>query len=269
MLNARLGGTNSVFHFANHHQFTFLCSSFQQSSPHFSTQQFGAQLIALAPLQSVFFSRRILLSHPLILLSAIMTVPRSALLLVALVGLAVVCSAQTPAPKTTTAPKTAGAPAAPLTPFDEAIQKLNKSGFTSFVSLVNAYGKMKEVKAALSKPLTMLVPSNAAIGKLQITKYKSTELMVVVGFSAFKKVIPADALKSLPEGSNITTLASTKAGKPMTLQKLANNKKGQVVLQGKKGSTMAITKLNFYVKPGKLVVHTTDAVAFPTTLQGK
>ncbi|CAI5496878.1 unnamed protein product [Closterium sp. Naga37s-1] len=205
-----------------------------------------------------------------------MAVSRSALLLLALVGLAVVCSAQSPAPKTTTPPKTTpgktgGAPAgppAPLTPFDEAIQKLNKSGFTSFVSLVTAYGKMKEVKAALSKPLTMLVPSNAAIGKLQITKYKSTELMVVVGFSAFKKVIPSDALQTLPVGSNITTLASTKAGKPMTLQKLANNKKGQVVLQGKKGSTMAITKLNFYLKPGKLVVHTTDAVAFPTTLQG-
>ncbi|CAI5991445.1 unnamed protein product [Closterium sp. NIES-65] len=155
-----------------------------------------------------------------------------------------------------------------MTPFDEAIKKLNDSGYTSFVSLVNAYGKMKQVKDALSKPLTMLVPSNAAISKLQITKYKSTELMVVVGFSAFKKVIPADALKTLPVGSNITTLASTKAGKPMTLQKQANNKKGQVVLQGKKGSTMAITKLNFYLKPGKLVVHTTDAVAFPTTLQG-
>ncbi|CAI7804351.1 unnamed protein product [Closterium sp. NIES-54] len=207
-----------------------------------------------------------------------MAVSRSALLLLALVGLAVVCSAQSPAPKTTTSPKTTpgkavGAPSppagkAPMTPFDEAIKKLNDSGFTSFVSLVNAYGKMKQVKDALSKPLTMLVPSNAAISKLQITKYKSTELMVVVGFSAFKKVIPADALKSLPEGSNITTLASTKAGKPMTLQKLANNKKGQVVLQGKKGSTMVITKLNFYLKPGKLVVHTTDAVAFPTTLQG-
>ncbi|GJP42081.1 hypothetical protein CLOM_g1673 [Closterium sp. NIES-68] len=211
-----------------------------------------------------------------------MAVSRSAVLLLALVGFAAVCSAQTTAPKTPTAPKTtpatpgktttpgktAGAPTGPLTPFDEAIQKLNQSGFTSFVSLVSAYGKMKEVKAALAKPLTMLVPSNTAISKLQITKYKSTELMVVVGFSAFKKVIPADALKSLPEGSNITTLASTKAGKPMTLQKLANNKKGQVVLQGKKGSTMTITKLNFYVKAGKLAVHTTDAVAFPTTLQG-
>ncbi|CAI5936575.1 unnamed protein product [Closterium sp. NIES-64] len=198
---------------------------------------------------------------------------QSALLLLALIGLAVVCSAQSPAPKTTPGKTGVGAPSppagkAPMTPFDEAIQKLNNSGYTSFVSLVNAYGKMKQVKDALSKPLTMLVPSNAAISKLQITKYKSTELMVVVGFSAFKKVIPADALKTLPEGSNITTLASTKAGKPMTLQKQANNKKGQVVLQGKKGSTMAITKLNFYLKPGKLVVHTTDAVAFPTTLQG-
>ncbi|CAI5491054.1 unnamed protein product [Closterium sp. Naga37s-1] len=206
-----------------------------------------------------------------------MAVSRSTLLLVALVGFAVVCSAQSPAPKTTTSPKTtpgksAGAPPAPtgpLTPFDEAIQKLNKSGFTSFVSLVNAYGKMKEVKAALSKPLTMLVPSNAAIGKLKITSYKSTELMVIVGFSAFKKVIPADALKTLPVGSTIPTLASSKGGKPMTLQKLANNKKGQIVLQGKTGSNMTITKLNFYLKPGMLVVHTTDAVAFPTTLQGK
>ncbi|CAI5482493.1 unnamed protein product [Closterium sp. Yama58-4] len=203
-----------------------------------------------------------------------MAVSRSTLLLVALVGLAVVCSAQTPAPKTTTSPKTAvGAPSppagkAPQTPFDEAIQKLNKSGYTSFVSLVNAYGKLKQVKAALSKPLTMLVPSNDAIAKIKITSYKTTELAVIVGFSAFKKVIPSDALKSLPVGSNITTLAVTKSGKPMTLQKLANNKKGQVVLQGKKGSVVTLTKLNFYVKPSVLVVHTTDAVVFPDTLKG-
>ncbi|CAI5482496.1 unnamed protein product [Closterium sp. Yama58-4] len=204
---------------------------------------------------------------------------QSALLLLALIGLAVVCSAQSPAPKTTTSPKTTpgkavGAPSppagkAPQTPFDEAIQKLNNSGYTNFVSLVNAYGKIKEVKAALSKPLTMLVPSNDAISKVKITSYKTTELAALVGFSAFKEVIPGDVLKSLPEGKNITTLTTFKNGKPMTLQKLANNKKGQVVLQGKKGSTMAITKLNFYVKTGKLIVHTTDAIAFPTTLDGK
>ncbi|CAI5491869.1 unnamed protein product [Closterium sp. Naga37s-1] len=156
-----------------------------------------------------------------------------------------------------------------MTPFDEAIKKLNDSGYTNFVSLVNAYGKIKEVKAALSKPLTMLVPSNDAIKKVKITSYKTTELAALVGFSAFKEVIPGDMLKSLPEGKNITTLTAFKNGKPMTLQKLANNKKGQVVLQGKKGSTMAITKLNFYVKTGKLIVHTTDAIAFPTTLDGK
>ncbi|CAI7880195.1 unnamed protein product [Closterium sp. NIES-54] len=104
----------------------------------------------------------------------------------------------------------------------------------------------------------MLVPSNDRIGKFKITSYTSKQLMVVVGFSAFRKVTPADAFKYLPEGSNITTLASTKAGKPMTIQKLANNKKGQVVLQGKKGSIMTVTTLNFYVKPGKLVIHTTD-----------
>ncbi|CAI5484941.1 unnamed protein product [Closterium sp. Yama58-4] len=206
-----------------------------------------------------------------------MSSSQSAILLLALVGLAVVCSAQ-PTPKTTTSPpkttsvskSNGGAtPAAPKTPFDEAIKKLNDSGYTNFVSLVNAYGKIKEVKAAPSKPLTMLVPSNDAIKKVKITSYKTTELAALVGFSAFKEVIPGDVLKSLPEGKNITTLTTFKNGKPMTLQKLANNKKGQIVLQGKKGSTMAITKLNFYVKPGKLIVHTTDAIAFPSTLDGK
>lgn len=176
-------------------------------------------------------------------------------LVVALLACAMLCSAQ---PK-----KAAATPAAPLTPFDKAVQMLNKTGYTRFASLVSAYSKMKEVKAILSKPMTMLVPDNAAIDKVKITSYSTKQLATLVLFQALKEVVSMKKLRSLPANTTIATLSvDGKTKKPNTLTKIAGKKPTAVLFQGKPGSILAIVKPDFFVDP-KLVVHTTNAVVFP------
>eukprot|EP00475_Leptophrys_vorax_P029708 TRINITY_DN43853_c0_g1_i1.p1 TRINITY_DN43853_c0_g1~~TRINITY_DN43853_c0_g1_i1.p1 ORF type:complete len:188 (-),score=14.13 TRINITY_DN43853_c0_g1_i1:308-871(-) len=177
---------------------------------------------------------------------------RGAFLVLGLFLCAVVSSAQT-----------SSAPSGTLTPFDEAVRKLNSSGYTSFVSLVSAYGKMKEVKAALSKPLTLLVPSNAAIAKVKITSYSTSQIATIVMFHAIKSVMPFQQIRQLPAKSTIPTLATGKGKAPLVLTKTSGPKARAVFLQGKANSTLRIIKGNFYLKPGKLVVHTTNAIVFP------
>eukprot|EP00475_Leptophrys_vorax_P021924 TRINITY_DN297_c0_g2_i2.p1 TRINITY_DN297_c0_g2~~TRINITY_DN297_c0_g2_i2.p1 ORF type:complete len:186 (-),score=30.49 TRINITY_DN297_c0_g2_i2:270-827(-) len=183
------------------------------------------------------------------------SIHRTVLLFVALMATSIACSsAVTPAKPTK------------LTPFDEAVQKLNASGYTRFASLVSAYAKMKEVKAILSKPMTMFVPDNAAIDKVKITQYKTTQLQTLVLLHAGAKVIPFAQLKALPLNTSIPTLATDpKTKKTLFLMKVKGRKASSVVLQGKPGSTMAIKVPDFY-KNAKLIVHTTNAVVFPVHL---
>ncbi|CAI5491874.1 unnamed protein product [Closterium sp. Naga37s-1] len=156
----------------------------------------------------------------------------------------------------------------PLSPFDEAVQKLNNSGYTSFVSLVSAYGKMKQVKAALSKPLTVLVPSNAAIAKVKITSYSTAQLSTIVMFNAIKGVIPFQKLRSFAKNATLATLSTDlKSKKTLMLTKLSPPKAHWVAMQGKPGSKLIITKGDFYLKSGKLAVHTTDAIVFPAGMK--
>ncbi|CAI5991461.1 unnamed protein product, partial [Closterium sp. NIES-65] len=159
---------------------------------------------------------------------------RSTLIFVVLAGCAIFASAVSPMP---------------LSPFDEAVQKLNNSGYTSFVSLVNAYGKMKQVKAALSKPLTMLVPSNAAIAKVKITSYSTAQLSTLVMFNAIKGVMPFQKLRSLAKNSTLATLSTDlKSKKSLILTKLSPLNARWVAMQGKPGSKLMITKGDFYLK---------------------
>eukprot|EP00475_Leptophrys_vorax_P000669 TRINITY_DN1037_c0_g1_i1.p2 TRINITY_DN1037_c0_g1~~TRINITY_DN1037_c0_g1_i1.p2 ORF type:complete len:189 (-),score=17.61 TRINITY_DN1037_c0_g1_i1:544-1110(-) len=186
------------------------------------------------------------------------SISRSSVLLVALLAFAVACSAQTA--------KSGATPVGPPTPFDEAVKKLNDSGYTRFVSLVTAYGKIKEVKAALNQPLTLLVPNNAAIDKVKLTSYTSDQLITVVTLQVLKGVVPFEKLKALPLNTTVPTMAVSKTKKPLPLVKVAGKRPGAVVLAGSPTSKMAIVNGNFYAKPGKLVVHTTNAVVFPAVL---
>eukprot|EP00475_Leptophrys_vorax_P000672 TRINITY_DN1037_c0_g2_i1.p3 TRINITY_DN1037_c0_g2~~TRINITY_DN1037_c0_g2_i1.p3 ORF type:complete len:126 (-),score=32.30 TRINITY_DN1037_c0_g2_i1:677-1054(-) len=125
---------------------------------------------------------------------------------------------------------------------------------------------MKEVKAILSKPMTMFVPNNAAIDKIKITQYKTTQLQTLVLLHAGVKVLSSAKLKALPANSSLVTLAvDPKTKKPLALTKVKGKRPTAVVLQGKAGSTMAIVTPDFYTNP-KLIVHTTNAVVFPVNL---
>ncbi|GJP30342.1 hypothetical protein CLOM_g754 [Closterium sp. NIES-68] len=127
---------------------------------------------------------------------------------------------------------------------------------------------MKQVKAALSQPLTMLVPSNAAIAKVKITSYSTAQLSTIVMFHAIKGVTPFQKLRSLPKNTTLPTLSTDlKSKKTQSLTKLSPPKARWVAIQGKAGSKLMITKGDFYLKAGKLAVHTTDAIVFPVGMK--
>eukprot|EP00475_Leptophrys_vorax_P007371 TRINITY_DN1466_c0_g1_i2.p1 TRINITY_DN1466_c0_g1~~TRINITY_DN1466_c0_g1_i2.p1 ORF type:complete len:195 (+),score=24.06 TRINITY_DN1466_c0_g1_i2:239-823(+) len=156
-----------------------------------------------------------------------------------------------------------------LSPFEEAVQKLNASGFTKFASLAKVYGQVKEVKEALTEPLTLLVPDNKAFEAVKLTSYSAVQIARLAGFQAIRGVYTYSDLQMLKPNTALPTIAVDDAKKPLSLVKKSKaNRKNQVVLMGRKNprSTITIVRKNVFFKAGKLAVHTTNALAFPEGL---
>ncbi|CAI5482490.1 unnamed protein product [Closterium sp. Yama58-4] len=157
----------------------------------------------------------------------------------------------------------------PLPPFyEEALQKLNASGFTSFVSLFTMYGKTKQMNDFVTKnSVTVLVPTNDAITSANLTGYPMEKLLTIVAFQVIKGVKTKTELQMLPPGTPVLTISMNAQKKPLFLTKVSPaSPKKRVSLRGKAGPNKSVVTImgpDFYFKAGKLSVHTTNNVVLP------
>ncbi|GJP30338.1 hypothetical protein CLOM_g750 [Closterium sp. NIES-68] len=152
--------------------------------------------------------------------------------------------------------------------YEEALAKLNASGFTSFVSLFSMYGKTKQVNQFVTQnSVTVLVPTNAAITRANLTRYDMTKLLTIVAYQVIKGVKTRPELQMLTPGTPVVTLSQDSKKKPLYLTKVSPaSAKRRVTLCGKTTpvkSRVTIMGPDFYIKIGKLAVHTTNNVVLP------
>ncbi|CAI7783594.1 unnamed protein product [Closterium sp. NIES-54] len=130
------------------------------------------------------------------------------------------------------------------------------------------YGKTKQMSDFVTKnSVTVLVPTNDAITKANLTGYPMTKLLTIIAFQVIKGVKTRTELQMLPPGTPVVTISMDAKKNPLFLTKVSPaSAKKRVSLRGKAGPNKSVVTImgpDFYFKAGKLSVHTTNNVVLP------